>query len=218
MAFLLAPSILSADFGKLKEQIETINGSSADLIHIDVMDGVFVPNISFGFTILDSLVTYARKPLDIHLMIADPDRYIERFAAYRPEYLTIHIEHNIHLNRTVNHIKSFGIKAGVAVNPHTPVLLLGEIIADVDMVLVMSVNPGYGGQKFIERSLDKISRTKELIIVSESAALVEVDGGINISNIKQVVHSGADIIVAGNGVFANGTIVDSIKELKSCCK
>lgn len=214
MAFLLSPSILSADFGKLEEQIEIINHSSADLIHVDVMDGVFVPNISFGFTILDSLVKYAKKPLDIHLMIVDPEKYIERFARYRPEYLTIHLESCTHLNRAVSFIHSFGVKAGVALNPHSIVDLLQEIVSEIDLVLVMSVNPGYGGQKFINNSLQKIRKTKELILKSNSSALIEVDGGINSDNIRQVVSSGADIVVAGNAVFGSADISEAIIGLK----
>ncbi len=217
MAFLLAPSILSADFGILKEQIELLNGSNADFIHIDVMDGVFVPNISFGFTILDSLVKYAGKPLDIHLMIVDPDKYIQRFAEYKPEYITVHFEGCTHLNSTVNQIQSLGVKAGVALNPHTPAMLLQEIIPFADMILIMSVNPGFGGQKFIESSVRKIRDTKELILDCNAGALIEVDGGIYNENIKKVVDAGADIIVAGNGVFKNGNIVDAIDTLKSCC-
>lgn len=216
MAFLLSPSILSADFGILKEQIEIINASDADLIHVDVMDGVFVPNISFGFTVLDSLARYIKKPLDIHLMIVNPDKYIERFAGYRPEYLTVHFESCRHLNRSVNLIKSLGVKAGIALNPHTPVLLLEEIIAEADLVLVMSVNPGYGGQKFITKAVQKISKAKELITKNNSRALIEVDGGINISNIKQVLGAGADIIVAGNAVFGAENIDEAIKKLKNC--
>lgn len=218
MAFLLSPSILSADFGKLQEQIEIINSSNADLIHVDVMDGVFVPNISFGFTILDSLVKYVKKPLDIHLMIIEPDRYIRRFADYKPEYLTVHFESCAHLHKTVNFIKSSGIKAGVALNPHTSVFLLQEIISDTDLVLIMSVNPGYGGQKFIQNSLLKIRKTKEMITENNLKTLIEVDGGIDINNINQVVCSGADIIVAGNAVFGSANIKNAINELKNSDK
>jgi len=215
MAFLLSPSILSADFGKLEEQIEIINHSNADLIHVDVMDGVFVPNISFGFTVLDSLVKYAKKPLDIHLMIVDPEKYIERFARYHPEYLTIHLESCIHLHRAVSYIQSLGVKAGVALNPHSTVNLIQEIVSDIDLVLIMSVNPGYGGQKFINNSLEKIRKTKDLILKSNSHALIEVDGGINSDNIKDVVSSGADIVVAGNAVFGSADISRAIIALKN---
>lgn len=214
MAFMLSPSILSADFGKLKEQIEIINQSDADLIHVDVMDGVFVPNISFGFTILDSMVKFTKKPLDIHLMIVEPDRYIARFAEYKPEYLTVHFESSIHLHRTLSFIKSFGLKAGIALNPHTAVNAIEEVISIADLVLVMSVNPGFGGQKFISESLSKIRKTKELILKNNSKSLIEVDGGIGLNNINDVVTAGADIVVAGNAVFGTGKISDSISELK----
>ncbi|HNZ41953.1 MAG TPA: ribulose-phosphate 3-epimerase [Bacteroidales bacterium] len=217
MACKLSPSILSADFGILKEQIGIINESNADLIHVDVMDGVFVPNISFGFTILDSLVKYVRKPLDIHLMIADADKYLERFAGYKPEYLTVHLEACPHLNRTVQAIRSLGIKVGIALNPHTPVSMLDEIIPETDLVLVMSVNPGYGGQKFIASSLQKIRKTKALITEKNAFASIEVDGGVNSNNIKQLIEAGADIIVAGNAVFGAADIKEAINELKSCC-
>jgi len=217
MACKLSPSILSADFGILKDQIGIINESTADFIHVDVMDGVFVPNISFGFTILDSLVSYVRKPLDIHLMIADADKYLERFAAYKPEYLTVHFEACQHLNRTVHAIRSLGVKAGIALNPHTPVALLEEIIHDADLVLIMSVNPGYGGQKFITNSFQKIRKTKALITENNAAALIEVDGGVNSSNIKLLADAGADIVVAGNAVFGAADIEEAIIELKSSC-
>ncbi len=214
MAHFLSPSILSADFGKLKEQIELINESKADFIHIDIMDGVFVPNISFGFTILDSLVNYAKKPLDIHLMIVEPDKYIERFASYKPEFLSVHIESCIHLNRTINYIKSFNIKAGVALNPHTSVNCMDEIITDADMVLIMSVNPGFGGQKFIHNSVSKIQKVKQLILSSKSTADIEVDGGIGLQNIDSVLKAGANIIVAGNSVFKSQNIISSVQNLK----
>lgn len=215
MAFLLSPSILSADFGNLQEQIEIINNSEADLIHIDVMDGVFVPNISFGFVVLDCVIKYAKKPLDIHLMITEPDKYVERFAAYKPAFLTVHFESCPHLHRTINHIKSFGVKAGVALNPHSPVILLDEIITETDLVLVMSVNPGYGGQKFIGSAIKKINQVKTIINENKSNALIEIDGGIGLDNIKKVLIAGADIVVAGNAVFKNGTISEAISELKN---
>lgn len=215
MAFLLSPSILSADFGKLQEQIEIINDSSADLIHIDIMDGVFVPNISFGFTILDSLVKYVKKPLDIHLMIIEPDKYIQRFADYKPEYLTIHFESCSNIKGTINLIKSSGTKAGVAINPDTSVSLLQDVISDIDLVVIMSVNPGYGGQKFIQNSLLKISKTREMIAENKLKTLIEVDGGIDINNIDEVVYSGADIIVAGSAVFGSTDIKNAINGLKN---
>jgi ribulose-phosphate 3-epimerase len=215
MKHFLAPSVLSADFGILKEQIEIINQSAADFIHIDVMDGVFVPNISFGFPVVETIAKYATKPLDIHLMIVDPDKFIERFCAYKPEYLTLHFEACPHLNRSLSHIRSLGVKAGVALNPHTAVSQLEEIIAIADMVLIMSVNPGYGGQKFIHNSLQKISKTREMIRKSASKALIEVDGGIGLNNIKEVVEAGADIVVAGNAVFGQPDIKAAIEKLKS---
>ncbi|MEI6123231.1 MAG: ribulose-phosphate 3-epimerase [Bacteroidota bacterium] len=215
MAHYISPSILSADFGKLKEQIELLNQSEADFIHIDVMDGVFVPNISFGFTIIDAIAKHAKKPLDIHLMIIEPNKYIEQFASYNPEYLSVHMETTIHLNRIVNLIKSFGVKAAVAVNPHTSISMLDGIILDADMILIMSVNPGFGGQKFIQNSLSRIQKTKEQIISSKSNAIIEVDGGIDMNNIKSVINAGADIIVAGNSVFMRPDIIESIKNLKN---
>ncbi len=214
MAHFISPSILSADFGRLKEQIELLNESKADFIHVDVMDGVFVPNISFGFTIIDSLVKYAKKPLDIHLMIVDPDKFIERFASYKPSYISVHIESCLHLNRTINLIKDFGVKAGVAVNPHTSISLLDEIVSDSDMILVMSVNPGFGGQKFIQNSLLRIQKTKELITSKCSNALIEVDGGIDNDNIYAILEAGADIIVAGNAIFKNSDIIASVNNFR----
>ena len=215
MKHLLAPSILSADFGRLKDQLEILNYSSADLIHIDVMDGHFVPNISFGFPVIDAIANYSRKPLDIHLMISDPDRYTERFCGYKPEFLTVHYEACRHLNRSLNYIRSFGVKAGVALNPHTPVSHLEETLVVADLVLIMTVNPGFGGQKFIPDSLPKITKTRELIAQHHSKAQIEVDGGIGMDNIKQVVAAGADIVVAGNAVFGQPDITAAIVKLKN---
>ncbi len=214
MNHFLAPSILSADFGILKEQVEIINLSSADFIHIDVMDGVFVPNISFGFPIIKAISKYAKKPLDIHLMIVDPDRFIERFSEFSPEYLTVHYETCPHLNRTLNLIKSYNSKAGVALNPHTPVGHIEEIISIADLILIMSVNPGFGGQKFISDSIKKIRKTNELINRVHSKAKIEVDGGIGLDNIEKIVNAGAEIIVAGNSVFGNTDIISAIDDLK----
>jgi ribulose-phosphate 3-epimerase len=214
MKHLLAPSILSADFGILKEQIEILNESIADFIHVDVMDGVFVPNISFGFPIIETIAKYSKKPLDIHLMIVEPDKYIERFAGFNPEYLTVHFETCQHLNRTINYIKSFNVKAGVALNPHTPCSQLEEVISIADLILIMSVNPGFGGQRFIPDSLTKIRKTKEMINDIKSKAVIEVDGGVFMGNIKEVVDSGGEIIVAGNSVFANPGILKAVEMLK----
>lgn len=212
MNHFLAPSILSADFGILKEQIEMLNASDAHYIHVDVMDGVFVQNISLGFPIIDAIAKVATKPLDIHLMISEPDKYIERFAVYKPEFLTVHFEVCTHLNRTLNFIRSFNVKAGVAVNPHSPVFLLEEVISDVDLLLIMSVNPGYGGQRFIHHALDKIRKAKQLINKHNAKTLIEVDGGISLTNALDVINAGADIIVAGNSVFGSDDIHATIKE------
>jgi ribulose-phosphate 3-epimerase len=214
MNHFLAPSILSADFGILKEQIEIINQSSADFIHIDVMDGVFVPNISFGFPVIKAIAKHANKPLDIHLMIVDPDRLIERFAEFNPEYITVHYETCMHLNRTLNLIKSYNTKAGVALNPHTPVGHIEEIISEADLILIMSVNPGFGGQKFIPDSINKISKTRDLKNKVHSNAKIEVDGGIGLNNIEKVINAGAEIIVAGNSVFGSPDIFSAIEMLK----
>ena len=215
MGHFLAPSILSADFGILKEQIEIINLSSADFIHVDVMDGIFVPNISFGFPIIETIAKYARKPLDMHLMIVDPDRFIKRFASYKPEFITVHSETCKHLNRTLNYIRSFNVKSGVALNPHTPISMIEEIISIADLILIMSVNPGFGGQKFIVNSLHKIEKTRKAIALGNSDAIIEVDGGIGVNNILDVVNSGADIIVAGNSVFSSSDIGLAIETLKN---
>jgi ribulose-phosphate 3-epimerase len=215
MSHLISPSILSADFGYLREQIEIINGSEADFIHIDVMDGVFVPNISFGFTVLDSLKGYIGKPFDIHLMIMDPDRYIARFAEYKPAYLTIHFESAVHLYRSIDYIQSFNIKAGLAINPHTTVNMLAEIIQKLDLLLIMSVNPGFGGQKFIMQTLAKIEKAKKLITDMKSDCKIQVDGGIDINNIKNVVKAGADIVVAGNAIFKSDDITKAVEQLKN---
>jgi ribulose-phosphate 3-epimerase len=214
MNHFIAPSILSADFGILKEQIELINGSSADFIHVDVMDGVYVPNISFGFPIVEAIAKHAKKPLDIHLMIVDPDRFVERFAGFHPEYITVHFEACPHLNRTLNFIKSFDVKAGLALNPHTAIGQIEEVISIADLVLIMSVNPGFGGQKFIPESLQKLKKTRDLIINGNYHAKIEVDGGINQQNISDVVHAGAEIVVAGNSVFGGGNIISAIENLK----
>ena len=201
MGVLVAPSMLSADFGKLDEQVELVNNSDADLFHLDIMDGLFVPNISYGFPIVKAIAKKARKPLDAHLMIVDPDRYLEEFANIGVNYLSIHWEACNHLHRSLQKIRSLGMKAGVALNPHTPVHLLYEILSEADFILIMSVNPGFGGQKFIENSLLKIKKLKEIIIKTAPSCLIEVDGGVTLQNAPQLISAGADILVAGNSVF-----------------
>ncbi|PKP09380.1 MAG: ribulose-phosphate 3-epimerase [Bacteroidetes bacterium HGW-Bacteroidetes-4] len=211
---LIAPSILSANFGNLARDIEMLNTSKADWIHVDVMDGVFVPNISFGFPVIKAVKKIAEKPLDVHLMIVEPDRYIQQFKEAGAEILTVQYEACTHLHRTLQAIKAGGMKAGVALNPHTPVNLLNDIIHDIDMVLIMSVNPGFGGQKFIEHSYTKISKLKELITKAGSNTLIEVDGGVTLQNYKQLVKAGVDVLVAGNTVFASADPAITIETLK----
>ena len=186
MSHLIAPSVLSADFGNLQRDIELINTSDADWFHIDIMDGAFVPNISFGFPVLKSIQKHAKKPLDVHLMIVDPDRYTQLFKDAGANVLTVHIEACTHLHRTIQNIKALGMKAGVALNPHTSIHLLEDIIADIDLVCIMSVNPGFGGQKFIENTYSKVSSLKKLIIEKNSKALIEIDGGVDLNNYKNL--------------------------------
>lgn len=214
MKHLISPSLLSADFGNLQRDIEMINNSDADWFHLDIMDGVFVPNISFGFPVIKYIKKHAKKPLDVHLMIVDPDRYIEQFQKAGADILTVHIETCHHLHRTIQNIKSLGMKAGVSLNPHTPVHLLEDIIADLDLVLIMSVNPGFGGQKFIPNALDKIKNLKKLIIEKKSNALIEVDGGVDGTNAKQIIDAGCDVLVAGNYIFGATDQLKTIYELK----
>jgi len=212
---LVAPSMLSADFGNLQRDIEMVNGSEADWFHIDVMDGVFVPNISFGFPVLKPIQKYAKKPLDVHLMIIDPDRYLERFREYGAEVISVHYEACAHLHRTIQAIKKLGALAGVVLNPHSPVSLLEDIIPDADLVMLMSVNPGFGGQSFIESTLGKIILLKELIARKKTDALIEVDGGITLENAPQLVKAGANILVAGYTIFGSPDPVKTISSLKS---
>ena len=197
----VAPSLLSADFGNLARDIEEINSSEADYLHVDIMDGVFVPNISMGFPVLKAIKKSAKKPLDVHLMIVNPDQYIERFGDAGAAILTVHYEACTHLHRTIAHIHDCGMKAGVALNPHTPVEVLADIIQDVDLVLIMTVNPGYGGQKFIEHSYSKLLRLRKLMDETNSHPMVEVDGGVNFDNAEKLVNHGVNVLVAGSTVF-----------------
>jgi len=214
MPAMLAPSILSADFSNLKDAIDMINDSEADWFHVDVMDGVFVPNISFGFPVMKALQKHAKKMLDVHLMIIDPDKYIEDFKKAGAGSLSVHYEVCKNLHRTIQAIKHNGMKASVAINPHTPVSALEDIINDVDIVLVMSVNPGFGGQKFIQHTFDKVLRLKQLIIDSSSKAKIEIDGGVDLDNALPLIRAGADILVAGNTVFSSPNPREAIKFLK----
>lgn len=215
MKHLIAPSILAADFGNLQRDIEMINSSEADWFHIDVMDGVFVPNISYGFPVLDVVKAHATKPLDVHLMIVNPDQYIERFAKAGAAVITVHYEACIHLHRTVQAIHAAGCRAGVALNPHTPVELLKDILADLDMVLIMSVNPGFGGQKFIANTYSKITRLKALAADLNPNLIIEVDGGVDIGNIVALKDAGATVFVAGSSIFNAPSPSKMISDLKN---
>ncbi|MGZ3931798.1 MAG: ribulose-phosphate 3-epimerase [Bacteroidia bacterium] len=215
MSHLIAPSILSADFANLQRDCEMINNSSADWFHVDIMDGVFVPNISFGFPVVKAIKKHAKKPLDVHLMIVDPDRYTQTFKEAGADVLTVHLEACAHLHRSIQNIKAQGMKAGVALNPHTSVTLLGDLIAEIDLVCVMSVNPGFGGQKFIENTYQKIKQLKELIASRNSKALIEIDGGVDLNNYKKLLQTGADVLVAGNTVFSSKDPAATIQQLKT---
>lgn len=214
MSHLVAPSMLSADFANIQRDVEMINNSKADWFHIDVMDGMFVPNISFGFPVIKAMKKYTKKPMDVHLMIVDPDRYIQNFKDAGADILTVHIEACPHLHRTIQAIKALGMKAGVAINPHTSVDSLSEIISDIDLVCVMSVNPGFGGQSFIARTYEKIARLNEMIHTSQSKALIEIDGGVDLKNYKKLVDAGANVLVAGNTVFSSSDPTQTIADLK----
>ena len=211
---IIAPSILAADFANLQRDIEMINISEADWFHIDIMDGVFVPNISFGMPVLEAITKHARKTIDVHLMIVDPDRYIKTFAQLGSNILTVHYEACTHLHRTLQAIKAEGMKAGVALNPHTPIAVLEEVINDIDLVCIMSVNPGFGGQSFIENTYSKIERLKDLIIRKNTSTLIEIDGGVTNKNAKQLVEAGANILVAGSFVFRAENASQTIADLK----
>ena len=212
---IIAPSLLSADFGNLATSIDMVNKSEADWLHIDVMDGVFVPNISFGFPVLDYVKKLSTKPLDVHLMIVDPMKFVKEVKDSNAYLMNIHYEVSTHLHRSIQQIKEAGMKAAVTLNPHTPVSLLQDVVTDLDMVLLMSVNPGFGGQKFISNTVNKVAELKELILKKGSNALIEVDGGINLETGKLVVDAGADALVAGNFVFKSENPIETIAALKS---
>lgn len=215
---IIAPSMLSADFLNLGRDIEMVNNSEADWFHLDVMDGRFVPNISYGMPIIAQMKKMATKTMDVHLMIVEPEKYFEDFKKAGADILTVHYEASTHLHRSLQAIKALGMKAGVSLNPHTPVHLLEDIIADIDLVLIMSVNPGFGGQKFIQQALTKISKLKAMITASGSNALIEVDGGVTLENAPALVAAGADALVAGNTVFSSPEPADTIKKLKQAGK
>ena len=211
---IIAPSILAADFANLQRDIEMINSSEADWFHIDIMDGVFVPNISFGMPVLEAITRHAKKTIDVHLMIVDPDRYIKTFADLGANILSVHYEACTHLHRTLQAIKASGMKTGVALNPHTNINVLEDVINDIDLVCIMSVNPGFGGQSFIKNTYSKIVRLKDLIIRKNSSTLIEIDGGVTNKNAQQLVSSGADVLVAGSFVFKAENPVQTISDLK----
>lgn len=214
MSHLVAPSLLAADFGNLKRDIEMVNDSSADWFHVDIMDGVFVPNLSIGTPVVKAIKRLARKPLDVHLMVVDPDRYISQYKELGADILTVHYEACTHLHRTIQHIKELGMKAGVSLNPHSPISLLEEILPDLDLVLIMSVNPGFGGQSFISGSLEKIRKLDDLKKKHWLSFDIEVDGGVTLENARSLVDSGVTVLVAGNTVFASDKPTETIEKLK----
>ena len=214
MSHLVAPSLLAADFANLASEVEMINDSEADWIHLDIMDGLFVPNISFGFPVVEAVSDLASKPLDVHLMIVDPDRYLERFRDAGASYLTVQFEACNHLHRTVTEIRNLGMKAGVALNPHYPVILVKDILPYIDMVLLMTVNPGYGGQTFIPGSFNKIGELRSMIDEGGYEVLIEVDGGVDLHNAPMLVHAGVDVLVAGSTVFSSSDPAETIRRLR----
>lgn len=214
MKHFVAPSILSADFANLQRDIEMVNKSEADWFHLDVMDGVFVPNISFGIPVIKAIKKHAKKPLDVHLMIVQPDNFLQAFKDAGADNLTVHYEASTHLHRTVHAVKDLGMKAGVAINPHTPVNVLQDIISEIDLVCVMSVNPGFGGQKFIESTFQKVKYLRQLIRTKKSKAKIEIDGGVDLKNASHLIKEGADVLVAGNTVFGSKDPAGTIALLK----
>ena len=210
----IAPSMLAADFANLERDIQMVNQSEADWFHLDIMDGVFVPNISFGMPVLKAMTQHTKKTLDVHLMIVDPDRFIETFAEIGADVLTVHAEACTHLHRTLQAIKDAGMQAGVALNPHTPVSVLEDVIAEIDVVCIMSVNPGFGGQKFIQNTYAKVRKLRTMIAANKSATLIEIDGGVNATNCTDLVEAGADVLVAGSFVFSSENPTETIKNLR----